>query len=338
MPQRKLVLLLALAVTAAAPTTASAAPTVTVTNDGGQPAPLSAAAPLGIRNMDVTVAVSIPAAERANYVAQVFGPDNMPVTILSPCLNRGDTRSSTADYHGNGAYTVVLRRFGETDTSCVRTSTEQRLQYAINAGVGVTPPPTKLLTRAPNSFVLTRHPLGVTLNPGASIYEVRYARNGPLGPDGGISGASTQAFPDTTSGLAQFQFDKPGRYVIVARAQRDSFFTPWSAPTVVNAIAPFDLERVTFPDARGPRYKLRGVVRERSARGRVSISIAKGRRGGKFRRFGRARINSKGRFTKRFTLHRFGVYRIRYTYRGSNLVAAGRVTEQVRIRRRVFFG
>jgi hypothetical protein len=47
---------------------------------------------------------------------------------------------------------------------------------------------------------------------------------------------------------------------------------------------------------------------------------------------------AKGRFTKRFKLRKTGTYRLRYTYKGSSLVAGGRVTEQVRIRRRVFFG
>ena len=62
-------------------------------------------------------------------------------------------------------------------------------------------------------------------------------------------------------------------------------------------------------------------------------------KGGKFHReLGKAKIDSKGRFTKRFKLRRLGVYRLRYTYRGSDLVAAGRVTEQIRIRKRIFFG
>ena len=52
------------------------------------------------------------------------------------------------------------------------------------------------------------------------------------------------------------------RYLIVARAQRGQFFTPWSPAISVNAIAPFDLDHVTFPDARGPSYKLRGQIRE----------------------------------------------------------------------------
>ena len=126
--------------------------------------------------------------------------------------------------------------------------------------------------------------------------------------------------------------------MIVARVQKGAFFTPWSAPVFVAAVAPFDLVRTSFPDARGPRYKVRGQIRELAARGKVTVSIASGRKKGKFHRVGKAKINSKGRFTKRFKVRRTGVYRLRYSYKGSSLVAAGRVTERVRIRRRIFFG
>ena len=83
---------------------------------------------------------------------------------------------------------------------------------------------------------------------------------------------------------------------------------------------------------------MRGQVRERAARGKVTVYIARGKKKGKFRKIGKAKINSKGRFTKRFTVQKTGVYRMRYTYKGSSLVAGGKVTEQIRIRRRIFFG
>jgi len=329
MSQRKIVLLLALAVAVAAPATASAAPTVTVTGDDGNPAPLNAAAPFGLRNMDVTVTAAVPAGDTGNFTVQVFGPDNVAVTPLSTCLDPEFTTSTRrfADYRGNGGYTVLLRYYAEADTDCNGAATERRFVYVINAGTGVTGPPTKLLTRAPNSFVTNTHQLGVALNPGAVSYEVRYALGGVIGPDGAISGPSSETFVNTGNGLADFRFAKPGRYVIVARAKNGIFSTPWSGATVVNAIAPFDLERVSFPDARGPRYKLRGQVRERAARGKVTISWAKGRKGGRFHRIGKAKINTKGRFTKRFTVHKTGVYRLRYTYKGSSLVAGGKVTD-----------
>jgi len=337
MPHRQ-ILLLALVVSAVVPASAAAAPTVTVTGDDGSPAPLSSTTPFGLRNMDVTVDVSVPTADAGSYTAQVFGPDGVAATTLSSCRDPRSVPTSKgfADYRGNGAYAVVVRYF--TSSDCTGTARENRFQYVVNAGTAVTAPPTRLLTRAPNSFVINTHQLGVALNPGAFSYEVRYALGGVVGPDGAISGPSAESFLNTSTGLADFRFDKPGRYVIVARAKNGSFFTPWGAPVNVDAIAPFDIERVTFPDGRGPRYKLRGQVRERVARGRVTISWARGRKGGKFHRIGRAKINSKGRFTKKFRLRKTGVYRLRYTYKGSSLVAAGRVTEAIRIRKRIFFG
>ena len=96
-------------------------------------------------------------------------------------------------------------------------------------------------------------------------------------------------------------------------------------------------ERTMFPDFRGPSYKVRGQVRERAARGKVTISIARGLKKGKYHRIGKAKINSKGRFTKRFTVRHTGTYRLRYIYKGNSTVAAGRVTERIKITRHLFF-
>ena len=331
------ILLAALALSVLAPATAQAAPTVTATGDDGNPVTLNPSAATAIRQMDVTVTVAVPASDAAGFVAQVLDPGNGAATPESECARRDETASlqGSPAYHGNGAYTVVVKYF--SDTACARLKSQGRFQYAINAGSGVTPPPAKVLTRAPNSLITSTHQLGVTLNPGAVSYEISYALGGVIGPDGAIAGTPTSAFLNPASGLADFRFDKPGRYVIVARAENGGFFTPWSAPTLVDAIAPFDLDRVTFPDARGPRYKLRGQIREHAARGKVTIYLAKGKKRGKFHRIGKAKISKKGRFTKRFTVHHLGIYRLRYTYKGSSLVAPGRVTERIRIRRRLFF-
>jgi hypothetical protein len=339
MSPRKIVLLLALAVVVAAPATASAAPTVTVTGDDGNPVTLNPAAPFGMRQMDATITVSVPANEPGarGYTAQVLGPDNVATADISCTDPRfSASRRGFADYRGNGTYTVVLRYFSQS-TGCTGAVSERRFAYVVNAGSSVTAPPTRVLTRAPNSFVTNTHQLGVGLNPGAFSYEVRYALGGVVGPDGAISGPSDETFVNTANGLADFRFPNPGGYVVVARAKSGIFFTPWSAPVNVTAVAPFDLERVTFPDSRGPRYKLRGQIRERVARGKVTIAIAKRWKKGKFRKLGSAKINSKGRFVKKFRVSGFGKYRLRYTYRGSNLVTSGRVTERITISKRFFF-
>jgi hypothetical protein len=338
MPHRK-ILPLAAAVCALLPASAFAAPTATVTGDDGNPVALNPTGPIGLRNMDVTADVNVPQSDnRPSYVTQAFDQAGTAASTASPCRETefGPTWKNFVDYHGNGTYTVLVRTFPSTD--CTGAPRDTRLQYSVNAGTAVTPPPGRVLTRPANSFLTNNNQLAVALNPGASTYEVRYALGGVAGPDGAISGPSAETFVDTTTGLADFRFDKPGRWLIVARAKSGDFFTAWSAPVSVNAVAPFDLDGVTFPDARGPSYKLRGQIRERVARGKVTISIARGRKKGKFHRIGRAKINSKGRFTKRFKVRKTGVYRLRYTYKGSSLVAPGRVTESVRIRRHVFFG
>jgi hypothetical protein len=319
-----------------APATANAAPTVTATGDAGTPIPLSSTTPTGIRQMDVGVTVAVPRTDGPFFQAQVLDGGLGPATPVSSCADRDDTASlqGSPTYHGNGTYTVVVKYF--SDSACTRVTRESHWQYAISAGSAVTPPPGKLLTRPQGSSFTTLHPLGVTLNPGADSYEIRYKRNGVIQPDGSIAGTTKQAFVNTTSGLAGFGFVKPGRYVIVARAEKDGAFTGWSAPTVVNAIAPFDLGSVKFPDSRGPSYKLKGQIREHSARGKVRIYIAKGKKGGKFHRLGKAKIGKKGGFTKRFTVHRLGIYRLRYVYKGNSTVAAGRVTEQIEITRHFF--
>jgi hypothetical protein len=331
------ILLATLVISALAPATAHAAPTVTATGDDGNPVALNPTTTVGLRNMDVAANVSVLQADGGSYRTQVVDQAGTPASDASPCRDTefGPTWTNYADYRGNGTYNVVVRTYASDD--CTGNAVQRVYRYAINAGVAVTAPPAKLLTRAPNSYISNTHELGVALNPGASLYEVRYALGGVAGPDGAISGPSAETFVDTATGLAPFRFDKPGNYLIVARATRGAFTTPWSAAITVQAIAPFDLTRVTFPDARGPSYKLRGQVREHAARGKVTVYLAKGKKKGKFHRIGKAKINKKGRFTKRFTTHKLGVYRLRYTFKGSSLVAAGRVTEQIHITRHFFF-
>ena len=322
-----------------APAIASAA-TVTVTGDDGNPVTINSAAPTGIRNVDVVAAIHVPETEARYFTAQVLGPDGVPASSLSSCTPSEFAptwNNRYADYRGNGVYTVVLRYFSAS--GCTTASRTQRFLYAINAGTAITPPSGTVLTRAPNSLSTITHKVPVALNPGAVFYEVRYARGGVIGPDGGISGPSAEAYLDRSTGLADARFTEPGAYVMVARVKQDDHFTPWSAPINFTVKAPFDLRTVTFPDSRGPRYKLRGQLRDKYATGRVVVRVAKGRKGGKFRRLGRSsKIGRNGRFTLRFKLRKTGVYRLRYTYKGSALVTPGQVTERIRIRRRVFFG
>ena len=105
---------------------------------------------------------------------------------------------------------------------------------------------------------------------------------GVIGPDGGISGPSRDAFLDRNTGLADVSFLEPGSYVMVARVNGGGgYFTPWSAPINFRVKAPFDLSYVGFPDQSGPSYKLRGdparPLRPRQARDRLLREGQEGR-------------------------------------------------------------
>ena len=146
---------------------------------------------------------------------------------------------------------------------------------------------------------------------------------------------------DTTSGFAGLALSDPGRYVVVARAVGSTgaagqFFSPWSAPVVLNVKSPFDLLSAPFfLDDRGPSYKLRARARgEDSARGKVKIAFAKGKRG-KYFSAGKAKVRG-GVLKKRFTLRSPGVYRVRFTYKGSAAVWPGKVVWSMEIERRSF--
>jgi hypothetical protein len=326
-----------LAIAAVAPGAAEAA-TVTVTGDDGNPVTINPAAPPTIRNMDVeAVTTATVAADGPRYRTQVLGPDGVPVATPSPCLNPSATTTwrSFAAYRGNGVYRVVVQRF--SDTACARLTRTAEHPYSISASVAIGQPQNWLLSREPNAFGSITHEFAFAPNPGATLYEVRYARGGVIGADGAISGPSQEGFVDTTTNRVPLRFDAPGDWVIVARAKAGDYFTPWSAAVRVRVKGPFDLQSVTFPDRRGPRYSLRGAVRERAAAGRrVTIAIARGSKGGKFRRLGKAKIRRNGTFKLRFTVRRTGRYRLRYTFPGTGLVARGAVIQRgIRISRRL---
>jgi hypothetical protein len=330
---------IALAATAlgiVAPAGAQAA-TATVTGDDGNPVAIDPSAPPTIRNMNVQTVTTVTPSDGPYYRTQVFGPDGVAASSLGICARPTALVSSTnfADYRGNGTYRLYMQRY--SDSACTTaTGAPAAFPYNIAAGVAVAQPQNWLLTRQQNTFSLNTHQFAFSGNPGASLYEVRYARGGVIGADGAISGPSASGFVDTTTGTVPLRFDAPGSWVIVARAKTDDYYTPWSAPVTVQTKSPFDLQTVTFPDSRGPTYSLRGTIREKAAAGRrVTVSIARGRKGGKFRRLGRAKVRRNGTFALRFRVRRTGRYRLRYTFKGSNLVAGGRVTQGIQIRRRL---
>jgi len=327
---------IAFAALALLPATASAA-TVTVTGDDGNALPINTSAPTAIRQLEVQYAVTFAASDGAYHKTTVIGPDGNAASSGSSCYPKSaiGNVSRYADYKGNGNYAVVVQTY--TNSACTAGAKEARFLYSVGAGTAISPPSGIVLTRQPNSFSTITHKVPVALNPGGLAYEVKYARGGVIGPDGGISGPSADAFLDRNTGIADARFTEPGSYVMVARIKDGDYYTPWSAPINFQVKAPFDLSYVGFPDQSGPSYKLRAILRDAYARGkRVTVYYAKGKKGGKFRKLGRSsKINSKRAFTLRFTMRRPGTYRLQYRFKGNSLVLGGKITQRIKIRRRI---
>jgi len=332
---RKLfVLAAAAAVVACVPSTASAAVSATVTGDDGNPAGLTAGVPLGIRNMNVQAAGHVDATDAKSFIVKVIGPDGVAATTNSPCWDTRYTNESKryVDYRGNGTYTLVTSLY--SDTNCTTGQRDVNFPWTVSASVAISPPAPTMLTRAVNSFSTITQQFNFAGNPGASGYEIKYAKGAVVQPDGSLSSpALKDGFLNTTTGKVElFGAREPGTYTIVARARYLNYYSPWSPPANFNLIAPFDLSSRTFPDSRGPSYQVRAVVGEPSAGGKVTVAVAKGKNGKKFRTLGKAKVNSKGVFKLRFRLS-LGTYRVRYSFAGSSTVAKGTVYEVVKIRR-----
>jgi hypothetical protein len=331
---KKLAALAAAVVCAAsAPAAAQAAVTASVTGDGGAPVALTPGQPLAIRNMDVQALVHVDAGDAGSFKMAVVDQNGTGAATAGLCWPTSAINDDKkyVDYHGNMAYTLTLSLF--TDKNCTTLKRTVSYQWNVGASVALAQPAGPLLTRAANSFSTITQAIGFAGNPGASSYEIKYALGGVPAPDGSISGPVKDGYVDSTTGRVQMLEHIPGTYLMVARARSGSYYTPWSPPIAIKLIAPFDLTSTSFPDSRGPSYQVRGIVGETSAGGRVTVAAAKGSKGGRYRTLGRAKVNSKGVFKLRFRLKKLGVYRLRYSFKGSATVARGTVTQKVRIRR-----
>ncbi len=319
-----------------APASASAA-TVTITGDDGHPLALAPGVAASLRNINVNVALDVPVADGKSWKWAVTGPAGTTATSISTdnCWTSVRKDSGRIVYGGNGGYSLQLLTYS-TDR-CTGTPTTTAYGWNVSAGVAIGQPAGPLLLRPQNSLSSITHLLDLAGNPGASYYEVNYAKNGVIGPDGGISGPSNSASVDDATGKVKFTpYDGPGSYVMVARGTWGTSSTAWSAPVTLKVQSPFDISLITFPDRRGPSYQLRGQVREKAiAGGRVTVAVAKGKKGKRFKTLGKARVNSQGVFKLRFRLSR-GTYRVRYSYRGGENVTRGTVYAGMKITRRIF--
>ncbi|HEX6024426.1 MAG TPA: hypothetical protein VFZ00_20725 [Solirubrobacter sp.] len=316
---------------------AQAAVTGTVTGDDGNPVALSASAPLNLRNMDVKAVSRVQAGDAGSFQAVVLDPAGVPAESGTTfCWNTKYTNEDNhfVDYRGNGTYTLRISLF--SDTACKTPKSTVNLRWTVAASVAIVQPPGPLFTRALNSFSTNTQQLDFVQNPGATTYEIKFAKGGVVQADGSISSpAIKDGFLNRATGKIEIiGASEPGDYVVVARAKSGDYYTAWSPPVTMRLIAPFDFSSRRFPDSRGPRYSVRGVVREPSAAGsRVTIAVAKGKKGKRFRTLGKPKINSKGVFKLKFTIRKRGTYRLRYSFRGNATVARGAIYEVIKIRR-----
>ena len=190
-----------------------------------------------------------------------------------------------------------------------------------------------MLTRQPNSFSTITQQLDFAGNPGATSYEIKYAKGGVVQPDGSLSSpALKDGFLNRTTGKVELiGAREPGTYTIVARAKLRRLLHAVERAGDVQAdraVRPLvaRVPRLARPELPGARRS----SREPSAAGsRVTVAIAKGKKGKKFRTLGKAKVNSKGVFKLRFTRPQAGTYRVRYSFTGNATVARGTVYEVI---------
>jgi hypothetical protein len=335
---RKALLAISAAVVVAtfAPTAANAAVGLSVTGDDGNPVALGGT--LNIRNMNPLLGISSTSTD--NFSLSVTGPNGAKVASDLTCFNDYNTSQKPIDYIGNGTYTVTLTTY--TNDLCTAGASTRALPFTITASTAITPPPSAALTRKPGSTIPNTVTLPIDLNPGALSTDAFVERNVAANPDGSLPGTPEQLFPDPTTRTVSIRLDKgTGVYVVAAHAKgytgvmNPQAFGPWATPVAIRAFAPFDLQRFSWSDSRGPSYRFTATIRATGASGRVNIAIGRGSKG-KYKSLGTAKI-SKHRFSKRFRLTRLGKYRIRFKYKGNSTVAGGYEIHKFEITRRVIF-
>jgi hypothetical protein len=326
----------ALVAGAIAPTAARAAVGVSVIGDDGSPIPIAGA--LNIRNMNPQLAISSGTTDF--FSLSVTGPNGAKVATDLTCFSNYTTSQKFVDYVGNGTYTVALTTYNSS--SCAAATGTQSLPFTVTASTALGQPQGPVLTRKAGSTIPNTINLPVDLNPGALATEAFVARNVAPNPDGSLPGAAEQIFPDSTTRTVPVRLDKgPGPYVVAAHAKgytgtlNPQTFAPWATPAVIHAFAPFDLQKFTWTDQRGPSYRFSAVIRATGASGRVSVAIGRGKKG-RYRSYGTVKIRTHG-FSKRFRLSGTGTYRIRFKYKGNATVAPGFEVHQFQVTRRTFF-
>ncbi|HEV7774465.1 MAG TPA: hypothetical protein VGO48_14385 [Conexibacter sp.] len=321
-------LLLVAALLALAPATlpaSASALAVTVTGDDGNPLAVNPAAPPSIRTLRPLVGVAADAGTR--YSVAFGDPAGKPPAATIACQDGAAASNVQLPFRGNGRYTVAVATFAAGDVGCTLPAGPATSFGFTIAGRVVLSAVGRFAMRDPGRpGRVKRLSLPVNADPGSQTREVRFVADARLRRDGSIRGKSLRA--PYANGSATLTFPAPGRYTVVARDAADGIATPWSEPQRIRVVTPFDLTSLRYPDTAGPVFRAlahaipgtTGVVRAALARG-----------DGAFRVLGRARVDAAGTFGARFVVRRAGTYRLRFTYRGNDLVTRGEVVRSFRV-------
>lgn len=325
-------LLVTLAVFAFAPSTAFAV-TATITGDDGAAVPLDGAPTIHSIGPAVNFAF---ASDEARYSFSVQGPTGDEGAAPLACNTTQFSEPQDIYYRGNGTYTVIVKVSKDPDDANCAQATETRFTFTIDAHTTVLPPPGVLMTSKKANGVLISYPFPVKVVPGADVYDLQYAVDAKLNPDGSIAGDHAEGKPDRYDGTETLTFGKPGRYSFVARAGSSKGLTradtPWSAPVFVTVMAPFGVDTV-LSNAHIGSVQITGNATEETATGTLTASIAQGAKGKKFRKLATVKLGPAGRFKLKFRVKSPGPYRIKYVYKGNSTVVAGSATEVVKLKR-----
>lgn len=327
--------LLTLAALLAAPCASAFAVTATITGGSGEAVPLGGAPP-ALRNIAPSFTLGF-AADEKHYAFAVQGPAGQEAASPLACNTTDYPRSEEVYYVGNGTYTIIARVSKNPEDSSCSETTETRFTFTIDGTTRVIAPPGVLMTaRSATASALTPYLFAVDPLRGTSQYDLWYAIDAKLGPDGGILGEHSEARPDKNDANENLTFGKPGRYTFVARSLGSTGivheYTPWSPPTYVTVMAPFGVDTV-LSNAHIGGVKITGNATEPTATGTITASIAKGAKGTAFRKLATVKLRPGARFTLRFRVAKPGAYRMKYAYKGNANVVRGSVTEVVRLRR-----
>jgi hypothetical protein len=321
----------AIAAAALALPSAASAASVTVTGDSGEAVPLTEGAPVGLRNMTPVIQATLDASDK-RFGMKVVAPDgHTDAGLEQGCTTATDASlSQTLKYQGNGTYTVnVITSADENDLNCEQGQTKS-YPFTINASTTLTGPGSQVPIRKPFNSDHIEYTFSFGVNPGASAYWLFYGIGATVGPGGNLIGGPDGVSTNYTTdpGVSQIPFDFPsvGNYTLVGQAVAGDGGTPFTPALKIKVVSPFDFSDVPyFADSRGPKYEVRGKLGEqRAAEGaRLAVSIAKGKKGGKFKKLARPKIGGVGEFGFKFKLKGRGRYRLKYVFKGTEFVLPG---------------